>query len=63
MNKRQAKREACWIVALWAQDNLDAGCTHGHFEFDEQLTPNDADIARVELAITAVIAELTRRSW
>lgn len=54
MNRREAKREACFRVAMVAENALETG--------DEWLTHYDeADQERVATAINELIEELTRR--
>lgn len=62
MNKREAKREACWIAAQWIQTCLDGGSMGAHFAADDNLDANDADILRAEFAAGELVAELERRS-
>lgn len=58
MNRREAKREACFRVAMVAENALSSG--------DEWLYsnyPDDNDRERVTDAIGELIEELTRRGW
>lgn len=56
MNRREAKREACFRVAMVAGNALEGGWPAEHY-------PDPADEAAVIRGIQEVIEELTRRGW
>jgi len=56
MDKRTAKREACWIAAQLIRSTLDAGFD---LQVDPRLTPGDAVL--IEQQLMVVLGELERR--
>lgn len=54
MDKRAAKREACWRVAGMAQGTLDAGYVEG-------IDADNADREKIHEQILVLIEELERR--
>lgn len=58
MDKRTAKREACWLIAREVGNNLDAG-DEGLLGEDE--FPDRADRDKIEAAMREVLDELARR--
>lgn len=60
MNKRQAKREACWIAARWLQSTLEAGAESFVYDAQGQQRPEE-DLVRLDEAMYDIIGELDRR--
>ena len=56
MDKRKAKREACWIASLLLQGYLDEG-------YDESSPRTEAEEEKIEAAIMELRNELARRGW
>lgn len=54
MDKRKAKRDACWRAAGLIQDSINNGWPQEHYE-------DEADQRAVEAALKDLIAELERR--
>ncbi|TMR28342.1 hypothetical protein [Actinomadura geliboluensis] len=56
MNRREAKREACYRVAMVAENALSGGWLAEHY-------PDPEDELAVADGVQEVIEELTRRGW
>lgn len=56
MNRREAKREACFRVAMVAENALENGWLHEHY-------PDEDDERAVAEGVQEVVAELIRRGW
>lgn len=56
MNRREAKREACFRVAMVAENALSDGWLGEHY-------PSAADEVAVAEGVQEVIEELRRRGW
>lgn len=61
MDKAAAKREACWLVAGFIEDNMiSTGWPHTPAHEDDY---NEADFERIDAALWEIVAELKRRGY